>query len=137
MAQSKIQNYQPQRSPEFIAIEIGTQNISTFNLTENNSSKKQKEIELKDETKIDLKPTISINQVATELTNEFHDYLIEEVKDYNLPLPVGIKETSQATKLTNFVKKSISNTILNISESITALNSPNSPNSEKSPKANK
>jgi hypothetical protein len=142
MYQSKSQNYQPQRSPEFIAIEIGTSNISTFNLTESNPSKsnpnkKQREIELKDETKIESKPTITLNQVATTLSNEFCEYLIEESRDYNLPLPVGIKETSQTKKLTNFVKKSISNTMLNISESITALNSPSSPNSEKSPKFSK
>ena len=126
MSQSDTKTYQPQRSPEFIAIEIGTSNISTFNLTENQPFKK--EIELKDETKIETKkPTITLNEVATTLSNEFCEYLIEEARDYNLPLPVGIKETSQTTKLTNFVKKSISNTV-------TYLNSPSSSNSEKSPK---
>jgi hypothetical protein len=128
MSQSGTKTYQPQRSPEFIAIEIGTSNISTFNLTENKPIKNQIE---KNETIIETKkPTITLNEVATTLSNEFCEYLIEEARDYNLPLPVGIKETSQTTKLTNFVKKSISNTV-------SYLHSPSSPNSEKSTKANK
>jgi len=135
MSQSGTKTYQLQRSPEFITIEIGTSNIPTFNLTENKLI--NKEIELKDDTKIEPKPTITLNEVATTLSNEFCEYLIEEARDYNLPLPVGIKETSEATKLTNFVKKSISSTLLNISESIASLNSPSSPNSEKSQKSPK
>jgi hypothetical protein len=117
----------PKGTPEFIVLEMGFSNISSLNLTDNKQIKKD------NETK---KPTININQIVTDLTNEFSDYLIEESRDYNLPLPVGITETSQATKLTNLVKKNISSTISNISETISALNSPSSTTSEKSNKGN-
>ena len=121
MAQSNIKECHIKSTPEFIVLEMGTSNISSFNLNENKMIKKETET---------LKPTLNISKLANQLTNEFHDYLIDEAKDYNLPLPVGIKETSQATRLTNLVKKSISSTFNNISESITSLNSPN----ENSPK---
>jgi hypothetical protein len=120
MAQSNIREYQPKSTPEFIAIDVKNSNISNFNLNENE----------KNEKKYEPKPTINISKLTNELTNEFREYLLDEAKDYNLPLPVGIKETSQTTRLTNLVKKSISSTFHNISESLTTLNSPN----ENSPK---
>jgi len=118
MAQLNTKTCHPQRSPEFTVIEVKPLDIPNFHLSNINV-----------ETK---KPQITISEITTLLTNEFHDYLIDEVKDYKLPLPVGIKETSQATKLSNLVKKSISSTILNISETVNALGSPTT--SEKSPK---
>jgi O6-methylguanine-DNA--protein-cysteine methyltransferase len=126
MAQSNIKEYQPKSTPEFIAIDMKNLNISNFNLNEN----KYNEQNEKNEKNIQPKPTINISKLTNELSNEFREYLIDEAKDYNLPLPVGIKETSQTTRLTNLVKKSISSTFHNISESLTALNSPN----ENSPK---
>ena len=128
--QSNIKSCIPQRSPEFIALEMGFSNISNFNLTENIVENK---IENKNETE---KPTITLSDVTNHISNEFCNYLNEESRDYNLPLPVGIKETSQTTKLTNLVKRSISSTFLNIAETISAINSPNE-NSQKSPKASK
>jgi hypothetical protein len=123
MAQSNIKEYQPKSTPEFIAIDIKNSNISNFNLNENKYNEQN-------EKNIQSKPTINITKLTNDLSNEFREYLIDEAKDYNLPLPVGIKETSQTTRLTNLVKKSISSTFNNISESITSLNSSN----ENSPK---
>ena len=121
--QSNIKSCNPQMSPEFIALEMGFSNMSNINLSEN-------KVENKVET---TKPKVTITDVTNHISNEFCNYLHEESRNYNLPLPVGIKETSQTTKLTNLVKKSISSTFLNISETISAINSPNE-NSQKSPK---
>jgi hypothetical protein len=132
MAQPNIKSYIPTTTPEFIAIEMGINNMSILNLNERdrneregnenrmymntgNISRMNNNIIV--ETK---KPVITLNDISDEINN----YITTEFKDYNLPLPVTIKEKSTTTKITNLVKKGFSNISETISEGLNSIHSP-------------